>query len=389
MRAVVVGGGISGLAAAFELQKGGAEVTVVESRARAGGILQTDHVDSCTIECGADSFLSSKPAALELIREIGLEHDVIPCNEAKRRTLLLRRGTLHALPAGLQMMVPTRVGPVLRSPLLSWNTKLRMLRERFYRPVDRADRSVAEFVSDHFGDEAVSLLAEPLLSGVYGGSAQTLGVQSVMPKFAAMEKEYGSITRGVQREGAGRSGPLFLSLRGGMGQLTEALAARLSVMHGEVQAIETGRVRVDGDWIPADRIILACGAPASARLLQHTEAGALLASIQHSSAAIVAMVFARDEVRHPLDGFGFLVPATERRNIMACTWVSTKFPDRAPQDKVLLRCFLGGNRSESDAALVALCREDLAGIMGIPAGAAALARLSLARFARAVRCGPS
>jgi oxygen-dependent protoporphyrinogen oxidase len=206
-----------------------------------------------------------------------------------------------------------------------------------------------------------------LLSGVYGGTAHSLGVESVMPKFAAMEKQYGSITRGVKREQVRSAGPLFLSLRGGVGQLTEALAAQLPVVHGQVEAVTREGVRVNGNWTPADHVVLACGAPASSALLRGTEAGELLSAIDHSSAAVVVMAFRRQDVSHALNAFGFLVPSTEHRHMMACTWVTTKFPERAPADTVLLRCFLSGNRTESDAELLALCREDIAGIMGVRA----------------------
>ena len=367
MRAVVVGGGISGLTAAYELGKAGVDCTVIEARPRTGGILQTDHVNDCVLECGADSFLASKPWALELIRELGLESDVIDSNEALRRTLLAHHGKLTPLPEGLRMMVPTRLLPVWRSGLFSLPTKLRMSLEVLRRPVTKPDRSVASFVRDHFGQQAVDLLAAPLLSGVYGGTPDLLGAESVLPKFVDLERRYGSIIRGMRREAAVSEGPLFRSLRGGMGQLTEALTGRVRVLHATVDTVASTGVRAGGDWFAADHVILACGAPHAAALLSGTEAGALLGRIRHSSATIVAMGFARAAVAHPMDAFGFLVPPTERRHLMACTWVTSKFAGRAPAGIALLRGFLDGSRGASDADLLRVCRQDLERLMSLRA----------------------
>lgn len=369
MRAVVIGGGISGLTAAYELGKAGIDCTLVEAQPRTGGILKTDHVDGCVVECGADSFLASKPWALELIHDLGLESDVIDSDLALRRTLLVHRGKLTPLPDGLRMMVPTRLLPVWRSPFFALSTKLRMSLEVLRRPVTRPDRSVASFVRDHFGQQAVDLLAAPLLSGVYGGSPESLGAESVLPKFTELERRYGSIIRGVRKEGSGADGgPLFRSLRGGLGDLTEALTRKVRVVRGIAQTVEGRRVRVDGAWIEADHVILACGAPASAAMLSGTEAGALLGRIPHSSATIVAMAFRRESIPHPMDAFGFLVPESERRHLMACTWVTSKFPSRAPEGTALLRAFLGGARAESDEQLLRMCLEDLKRLMGVDAG---------------------
>lgn len=367
MRAVVVGGGISGLTAAYELGKAGVDCTVIEAQPRTGGILQTDVVDDCVVECGADSFLASKPWALELIRELGLATDVLDSNEPLRRTLLAHHGKLVPLPEGLRMMVPTRLLPVWRSPLFSTATKLRMSLEVLRRPVTRPDRSVASFVKDHFGQQAVDLLAAPLLSGIYGGTPESLGAESVLPKFTALERRYGSIIRGMRHEAAVADGPLFRSLRGGMGQLTQALTSKVRVVHAAVHAVEGGRVRAGDDWLPADQVILACGAPAAAALLAGTEAGALLGRIRHSAATILAMAVPRAAVPHAMDAFGFLVPPAERRDVMACTWVSSKFPSRAPTGTALLRAFLEGARTEPDAELLRLCLADLKRWMGLDA----------------------
>ena len=195
---VIIGGGISGLSTAYYLAKAGAASTILESRPRLGGVIRTDHVEGCTLEAGPDSFLSAKPAALDLIRDLGLADDVIGSNDHLRVTFVRKGGRLVPLPDGLMMMVPTRILPLLTTRLLSWGTKFRMGMELFRAPAPHAgDESVAEFVEEHYGREAVDYLAEPLLSGIYGGDPTQLSVTSVLPRFVELAGRYGSLTRGV------------------------------------------------------------------------------------------------------------------------------------------------------------------------------------------------
>ena len=199
MTATIIGGGISGLSTAYYLNKAGVHATVVEKAAKLGGVIQTETRDGCLLEAGPDSFLAAKPWALDLITELGLQHQVIGSNDHLRVTYIVRNGKLVPLPDGLMMMVPTRVLPLLRTPLLSWTTKVRMARELLRRPAPAParDRSVYEFLVDHYGEEANDYLAEPLLAGVYGGDPRELSAASVLPRFVAMESKYGSLTRGV------------------------------------------------------------------------------------------------------------------------------------------------------------------------------------------------
>jgi len=171
---VIVGGGIAGLSAARDLARAGTQYTLIEKLPRLGGVIQTTVRAGCVIEGGPDSFISQKPEALALIKELGLEHEVIGSNDATRVTYILRHGRLVRLPEGIRMIVPTRVWPLLQSPLLAWGTKLRMGLELFRKPVSNPDRSVADFVIDHFGRETLDYLAEPLLSGVYGGDPREM-----------------------------------------------------------------------------------------------------------------------------------------------------------------------------------------------------------------------
>jgi oxygen-dependent protoporphyrinogen oxidase len=385
---VIIGGGISGLSTAYYLARSGAHNVLVESRPRLGGVIQTEHVEGCVIEAGPDSFLSVKPAALELIRDLGLGDQVIGSNDRVRKTFVRRGGRLIPLPDGLMMMVPTRILPLLTTSLIGWGTKLRMGLELFRAPKPRAeDESVAEFIEEHYGREAVDYLAEPLLSGVYGGSPQALSVQSVLPRFAELAAQYGSLTRGVLAERAkarskGPSLPLFHTLRGGLGQMVDAIVraagGSTEFRQGRAEAVERAgdgfRIKVAGDWLEADHLVLASEAHSGAALMGGLDGrlAELLGMVPYSSSMTVALGFdVADFARLPA-GFGFLVPKSERRKLLACTWVGTKFSDRVPAGKIVARCFLGGMDdggvlAESDESIVAAVTEELGEIADIAA----------------------
>jgi oxygen-dependent protoporphyrinogen oxidase len=385
---VIAGGGISGLATAWYLARAGVRSVLVERRPRLGGVISTETVEGCIVEGGPDSFLAAKPWAMDLIRELGIADEVIGSNDHQRVTYIRRRGRLVALPEGLMMIAPTRIAPIVSTPLFSWPTKVRMGLEWFRRPPrDPRDRSVAEFITEHYGREALDYLAEPLLAGVYGGDPDLLSAQSVLPRFVELERAYGSVTRGVLVEG-GRTagslggGSLFRTLRGGMSRLVAALSEKLrgpvEVRHGEVEAIEPGyRARVAGDWIAARAVVLACPAYEAARLVRSLdgELATLLEGVVYNSSMTVALGYDGASIAHPMRGFGFLVPRRERRRLVACTWVGNKFAHRVPEGMALLRCFLGGESAESDEALAAVVGEELREIMGV-AAAPRFARVS-------------
>jgi protoporphyrinogen/coproporphyrinogen III oxidase len=402
VRTLIIGGGISGLSAAHYLAKAGLPSTIVESRPRLGGVIRTEHIAGCTIEAGPDSFLSAKPAALELIHDLGLAGDVIGSNDHLRVTFVRKNGRLVPLPDGLMMMVPTKILPLITTPLLSIGTKARMGLELLRAPKPHAeDQSVAGFVREHYGQEAVDYLAEPLLSGIYGGDPGLLSVQAVLPRFVELAAKYGSLTRGVlasraQAPKPQSPAPLFRTLKGGLGDLVDALTRAISghadILTGRAEGIERGdqgyRVRVAGDWIAADRLVLACEAHSTASLTAAVDGrlAELLASVGYSSSMIVAMVYdARDFERLPV-GFGFLIPKKERRRLVACTWVGTKFPHRAPEGKVVARCFLGGAEdggvlNETDDVVIATIVEEMREIAGVTARPVAT---SVARWPRAM-----
>ena len=396
MKVVVIGGGISGLSAAYDLTRAGANCTILEKQPRAGGVIETRVTEGCTLECGPDSFLAAKPAALALIRELGLEGDVIGSNDHQRTTYILKHGKLVALPEGVMMIVPSRVMPMVRSRLLTWPTKIRMGLEYFRKPRESKDRSVADFVTEHFGQETLDYLAEPLLSGVYGGDPAHMSVASVLPRFLEMETRYGSLVRAVlasqAQAPAGPRGPLFRTLKGGLGSLVTALAGRVNVTHVNADTIERTpsgfRVRAGGDSIEADHVIAACPAWAASSLVAGLDGrlAELLGGIEYSSSLTLSLVYRAADFDGQRAGFGFLVPKIERERLAACTFVGTKFSHRVPDGRIVLRCFFGGIGDAgildvSDDSLVAVAREELRRILGLTA--APVARV-IARWPRSM-----
>ncbi len=380
-RTIIIGGGISGLSAAYDLARAGAPHTLIEKQSRLGGVIETRSWENCVLECGPDSFLGAKPEAAALIKELGLESEIIGSNDHQRTTYILKNRSLVPLPEGVMMIVPTRIMPMIKTPLLGWSTKILMGLEWFRRPASVSDRSVAEFVIDHFGSETLDYLAEPLLSGVYGGDPRELSVESVLPRFVEMEAKYGSLAKGVVRSRgkAPPGGSLFRTLKGGLGKLVEALASTANVRHGEAEAIERRagggfRVRVAGDWMEAEHVVLACPAWSAAALWNGVDAelSGLLGSIGYSSSLIVSLIYRAADFDGMRAGFGFLVPRKERQRLVACTFAGTKFPHRAPEDRIVLRCFFGGVGDEgvlreSDESLLATAREELRRILGLTA----------------------
>ncbi|MEZ5366615.1 MAG: protoporphyrinogen oxidase [Bryobacterales bacterium] len=385
----VIGGGISGLAAAYELVERGVDCTLIEATGRLGGVIRTDRADGCLVEAGPDSFIAQKPWALELIRELGLGDDVIGSNDHLRRTYVLRGGRLIPLPDGIQFLAPTKIWPVLTTPLLSVGAKVRMLREWMRKPDPNAgDRSIAEFVIDHYGPELNEYLAQPMLAGVYGGAPEQLSVEAVMPRFLELERRYGSVSRGTlagmrkaaaqKPAGAPKSGgSLFLTLKGGMQQLVDALASRIEPRARVVYEKATGlektaggyRITLGGDSLDADAVILGVPAWSAAELLHGCDAELAedLGRIPYHSSVTGAFLYPRPPFSRPLDGFGFLVPRAENRLLAACTWVNTKFNHRAPENRAFLRAFVAGEKAErnlSDEALTTAIQTELQTIMG-------------------------
>jgi oxygen-dependent protoporphyrinogen oxidase len=393
-RIAIVGGGISGLAAAFALEQkraAGAQVEYVlfESASRLGGVLVTEHADGCLIEAGPDSFLTEKPWASDLCRAVGLGGQLIGSNDPDRKTYILVNGKLVVMPDGLMFMVPTKILPTVLSPLFSVGTKVRMAQEWFHPPhKGEHDESVAAMVERHYGAEMVDRLADPLLSGVYGGEAAELSVRAVLPRFAEMEAKHGSLGRAMlaARRKMGRSKgaarPLFTSLKDGMQQLVDAVVARLTAAWLRTGVWVEAIVREDDGWVAAasgerqrfDAVIVAVPTKTAAAMLGacSPQLAAELNGINYSSSITVTLGYDQ-RVRASLPpGFGFLVPRSQRKRMLAATFVHNKFPHRAPANRALIRCFLGGARDEqilgnSHEEILAIVRRELREIIGLTA----------------------
>jgi oxygen-dependent protoporphyrinogen oxidase len=393
-RIAIIGGGISGLSAAFaieEWRRRGSEVeyTLYESSSRFGGVLRTEHIHGCVVEAGPDSFLTEKPWAADLARALGLGDQLIGSNDATRKTYILTHGRLVEMPDGLMFMVPTKILPTGMSPLFSWKTKLRITQEMFHPP--RAadhDESVAAFIERHYGSEMVDRLADPLLSGVYGGEAANLSVRAVLPRFVEMERMHGSLGRGMlaarkkMRSWKNSAPPIFTSLKNGMQTLADTIVAQLTPTSLRINTTAAAIEPQAASWLVSagmqsdvfDAVILALPAGAASSLLRIAgpELSAELAAIGYTSSITVALGFDKD-VRQTLPpGFGFLVPRSEGKRILAATFVHNKFPHRAPEDRALLRCFFAGKNAEdvwplADDQIVAIVRHELQEILGLRA----------------------
>ena len=390
-RIAIIGGGISGLSAAFALERHrrngvALEYSVFESSPRLGGVLLTEHVDGCLVEGGPDSFLTEKPWAADLCREIGLGDQLIGSNDRERKTYILVKGRLVSIPDGLMFMVPTKILPVIWSPLFSTGTKIRMMREWFHAPKKAAvDESVASFVERHYGPEMVDRLADPLLSGVYGGQASQLSLRAVLPRFGEMEARHGSLGRAMlaARRNAPKPGaakPLFTSLKDGMQQMVDAVLSHLPPSTFRANTTVEAIQRQDSGWVVSagyasdlfDAVIVSTSAQAAARLGLPQNLSTALGGIEYTSSVTITLAYDR-AVRQSLPpGFGFLVPRSEGTRLLAATFVHNKFPHRAPQDRALIRCFLGSARNQtildqSDDDLLRLVRQELRHILKLTA----------------------
>jgi len=410
-RVAVIGGGMAGLAAAYELERaraGGRSIDwlLFEKDRRLGGKVHTERVDDFVVEGGPDSFIVEKPWPIQLARELGIGDRVLDSNEDIRKSFIYSGGRLHELPEGLILMVPTRLVPFAASPLISWPGKARMgldlVLPRGAAARGGGDESLGDFVRRRLGPEALDKIAEPIVAGIHAGNPEVMSVRSTFPMFLEMENKYRSLTVGmVQRRrararaavapaGAGsaaRRRSYFLSFVTGLADLSDAVVAalpaqrlRLGVTVERVDRLGAGRggdyrlTLSDGSSELVDAVVLAAPAFASGELLAGIapQAAAGLSSIPYVSSATVSLAFRRADVGHPLRGFGYVTPRTEGRGVMATTWSSAKFSGRAPEGYVLVRSFVGRAGFEQyavldDGELVALVLDELAVVLGIHA----------------------
>ncbi|HVA83614.1 MAG TPA: protoporphyrinogen oxidase [Candidatus Binataceae bacterium] len=409
-RIAILGGGISGLSAAFRLLELSAkheaplEVTLLERGPRLGGALCTIREQGFIAEAGADSFLTEKPWALDLVRRLGLESELIGTRAEFRRTYVVRNGALVQIPDGFSLLAPTRMLPMLRSPLLSPLGKLRLMIEPLIpRRRDHDDESLASFVTRRLGREVLERIAQPLAGGIYTADPARLSLHATLPRFADMEARYGSVIRGLRAaarahdakfgksgRSSGTSGArwsLFASLRSGVSTMVDALAQRLGETvrrDAEVvalQRIDSGAaerkprsrvVMANGSALEAHAVICALPAYRAAPLFER-DAPALaraLGTIGYASAAVVNLAYRESDFSRAPRSFGFVVPAIERRSIIAGSFTSLKFAGRAPAGTILVRGFVGGAmQSESmaldDAAMAAVVREEFQALLGV------------------------
>ncbi len=379
---VIAGGGISGLTTAYELSKKGVDFVLVEKTGRLGGLVGTDRVDGFILDHGPDAFLTQKPEALSLAAELGLTPRVVPTNLARRSVYVLWRGELRKLPEGMRLTVPTLVGPLLRSPLFSLRGKLRLLAERFVprRSADVEEESIATFIRRRFGAEALERVGEPLLAGIHCGDPSELSMDALFPRLVALETRFGSLSGAMTRAFGDGDAAAFASFDTGIGALVDALTQALpreQLIVGEpVEAVAhegEGFVThlAGGERIRSRALVVALPLRAAETLVAPSfpSVAEAVSLIPTASTAVVFHAFDEGAVRHALDGYGFVVPETEPSRLLAGTFVSTKFPGRAPPGKVLLRSFLGGARdpdalSLDEDALIELSLRELDKVLG-------------------------
>jgi protoporphyrinogen/coproporphyrinogen III oxidase len=380
---VVVGGGIAGLATAYELLRRGIRFVILEHATRVGGVILSEEVDGFAIDGGPDALLIQKPEGIALCQEIGLG-DRLVATKLPRLAFVQRRGRLHPLPAASVLGIPTRVGPFVRTKLFSWPGKLRMGAELFVpRRTDRADESIGSFMRRRFGREATDFLAEPLLAGIHAGDVDRLSLHALFPRFVEAERKHGSLLRAfrtMNRAPRTTNEGAFKSLPGGLSEMIRALVRILgdaNVRTGATVTSLTGpgpfTVRTAAaETYHARVVVMATPAYVTADLLEERDADIARGcrAIHYASAVTVALAFRRDAVAHPLNGSGFVVPRAEKTGILAASWLSSKWPGRAPDGYALMRTFLGGARDpwaidESDAECVERSMDALRPVLGI------------------------
>ncbi len=397
---VIVGGGISGMSAAFRLSElSGAQdypldVTLIEARERLGGVIHTIKKDGFLIDSGPDNFITAKPWALALARRLGIESELISTNEAHRSAMEVRKGRLLPLPEGFLLMAPTKILPVLTTPLFSLPGKLRMGLELF-APARKSneDESLASFVIRRFGREALDRVVQPLISGIYTAKPERLSLRATMPRFLDLEAQYGSVIRGMWAEGkkrkttgSGARYSMFVTFRDGLHSLVQALENRLDHVRFRLgQRVARVNKNVtdhdapswnvkmqDGSSVEAHGVIIAGPAKHAGAMLVDLDEGLArqLSAVGYASSAVVHLAYKREQIPHPLDAFGFVVPMIEKRNIIAASFSSVKYQGRAPEGFVLLRAFMGGALQpeivqQDDKDLTKTARSDLYDLLGV------------------------
>lgn len=390
---VIVGAGISGLSCAYELKQRCPQlrITILEKAELAGGVIKSLNIDETLIECGPESFSTLKPDVLELARQLKISHRVIQTRAENRRSFVSLEKQLHSLPEGFMMFAPANLWSFALTEIFSLGGKMRMAMDLLIPKSDgKKDESLAEFVTRRLGKEALQKLAEPMIGGIYGGDAEMLSARSTVPQLVELEKQHGSIIKGLmkarRKEKLASSGPRYGALSsfdGGISVLVKALLDELPaealLKSKTVKHIIKGRnssrwtvLCSDNSSYSSDYVVLATPAQQSALLLSEINPGLAckLERIPRSSAIIINLVYDRCQIKHPLNGFGFVVPRSENMLVSACSFSNIKFEGRADEKRVLLRLFTGGVlKSESmilsDSQLIQKAHTELQSILGI------------------------
>ncbi len=394
-RVAVVGGGITGLAAAHRMREldQDIDVTLFEAASRLGGVLETVRKDGFLIEGGADNFITQVPWATDLCRRIGFDDRLVETREGNRQAFVVRAGRLRKIPEGFVVMAPSRIWPIVSTPILSPLGKLRMAAEYFVgKGSADVDESLASFVTRRFGRETYDRLVQPLIGGIYTGDPEKLSLQATLPRFLEMEQKHGSLIRAVLSQGkqkeqardrtsSGGRYSMFVAPREGVSSMVEAIASRLPASTVTLDTPVAGLAQDQAGWSVAigsrqqtpryfDAVILATPAPATARLVEplDSQLAEKLGRIHHAGCALVSLAYRREQVGHPLDGFGFVVPHVEKRRILSGSFASVKYPGCAPDDAVLMRVYIGGALQPElaelpDDQLLAIAQEELADLV--------------------------
>ncbi len=400
-KVVIVGGGISGLAAVYRLKELGQktgqpfEIVLAEATSRLGGVIESRAQDGFLLEGGPDSFISEKPAARELSDRLGIASEIIGTNNKFRRSFIYKKGKLIPIPEGYYLIAPSRISAFLMTPLLNWGTKFRVGCELFISKRKSAgDESVGGFVRRRFGETTLQEIAQPMIGGIYTADPEFLSLETTLPQFLDLERQYGSVIRGLITRKRLRlkpaaqtaSGPrysLFLSFREGMESLTRSISAQLPEVTFRMNAPVAEVWPHSGKWkiafrhrevLEADVVCIALSAFQAAPLLSRAapDLSRDLENVPYESVATINLAYKRSDIPHPLNGFGFVVPAITGRKIVACSFSSVKFAGRAPRDMALLRVFAGGALHREvyamdDKALERTVLEELRHYLGIKA----------------------
>lgn len=408
----IIGGGITGLTAAHYVsklcQEQGIEhqITLLEKGKALGGKIQTIRRDGFVIERGPDSFLSRKLPAYYLAEELGMVDEIVPTNPEAKKTYILHNGEFHRLPQGLNLGIPTELAPFAESKLVSYEGKKRALEDILLpKKEDQEDESLGHFLERRLGKEMLEVVAEPLLAGIYAGDTYKLSAKATFPQFLQLEQEHHSLILGMQASLSKVAAPAadlpeivrqsrFISFRNGLQSLVDHLIASLEAksvqlltetavqeIHSSVDTAQQQgsskqpayQIRLEnGEQLEADAVIVALPAQGCAQVLPSVEATQELLKVNYVSVANVIFAFNREDIEHPLDGSGFVVPRKENRTITACTWTSSKWGHTAPEGKVVIRCYVGRSGDEEIAfadeqIILDKVRQDLAELMNITA----------------------